>query len=326
MSGRRWAWDRAFGRTGERVPAVGLGTWEMERDPAASVKALQLGIDLGRELRDESAADPPRADEPDESGADPPRDESGRGYAAHIDTAEMYGSGRVEEIVGRAIEGRPREEIFLVTKVLPGNASRSGTVEACERSLRRLGTDYADLFLLHWESHHPLKGTVEAFRELQEAGKIRHWGVSNFDEKALARALRLAAAGTRPACDQVLYHLEERAVEHEVLPACAAAGVALVAYSPLGSGGFPEPDSPGGKVLAEVAAAHEVRGEPATPHQVALAWLLRRPEVFVIPKAATPAHVEANLGAAFLELTDSELGRIEQAFPRAEWTGGVPVL
>lgn len=285
---------RAFGPTGEQVPILGQGTWAMEKNPDASIRALRRGLDLG---------------------------------LTHIDTAEMYGDGRVEEIVGQAIAGR-RQEVFLVSKVLPSNASRRGTVEACERSLRRLGTDHLDVYLLHWPGSHPLEDTVAAFDELRQAGKIRHWGVSNFDEKQLADVVEIAGKGggggegsSPVVTNQVLYHLEERAIEHKVLPYCAEHDIALVGYSPLGSGDFPAGESAGGRALAELAGEHGT-----TPQGIALAFLLRHPAVFLIPKASREEHVEANARAAEIELTAEELARIDKAFPRKPWRGGVPVL
>ncbi|HEY8154371.1 MAG TPA: aldo/keto reductase [Myxococcota bacterium] len=269
------------------VAAVGQGTWQMERDSRAqAIAALRRGLDAG---------------------------------ATHVDTAEMYGDGRVEELVAEAIAGR-RDEVFLVSKVLPANASRRGTLRACEASLRRLGTDRLDAYLLHWPGSHPLAETIEAFEELARAGKIRAWGLSNFDEDELAEALALAGAG-RIACNQVLYHLGERAVEHAVLPFCARHGIALVAYSPFGSGRFPGPRSRGGRVLAELAAARGV-----TPRQLALAFLLRAPEVLVIPKAASAEHAAENAAAADLELGPDEVARLERAFPLGPRRRGVPVL
>ena len=275
---------RPFGAAS--VAAVGQGTWQMERDRRAeAVAALRRGLDAG---------------------------------ASHIDTAEMYGAGRVEELVGEAIAGR-RDEVFLVSKVLPENASRRGTVRACERSLRRLRTDHLDAYLLHWPGSHPLAETIEAFEELAAAGKIRAWGLSNFDEEELAEARAVSDPG-RIACNQVLYHPGERGVEHAVLPYCARHGIALVAYSPFGSGRLPGPRSRGGRVLAEIAAA---RG--ATPHQVALAFLLRHPVVLAIPKAARPDHAAEN-AAADLRLDGAEIRRLERAFPRGRRRPGVPML
>jgi diketogulonate reductase-like aldo/keto reductase len=261
---------------------IGQGTWELERDPQAAIAARRRGIDLGM---------------------------------THIDTAEMYGSGRVEEIVGEAIAGR-RNEVFLATKVLPSNATRRGVIEACERSLRRLRTDHVDLYLLHWPSPYPLKDTIGGFRELVAAGKAGAWGVSNFDAGALERAVSVAGEGS-VACDQVLYHIEERTIEHEVLPACERFGTAVVAYSPFGQGYFPS----GNPVLKELAEARGV-----TPAEIALAFVVRKPIVFAIPKAVRLEHVEANARAGDLVLTGEEIAAIEGAFPLGRRRQGVPTL
>jgi diketogulonate reductase-like aldo/keto reductase len=236
-----------------------------------------------------------------------------------VDTAEMYGDGRVEEIVAEALAGR-RDEVFLVSKVLPQNASRRGTVAACEQSLACLRSDRLDAYLLHWPGPHPLAETFAAFEELARAGKIRCWGVSNFDERELAEAVRLAGPG-RIACNQVLYHLEERRIEHAVLPFCEEHGIALVGYSPFGSGSFPKARSRGGRVLAQIAQARA-----ATPRQVALAFLVRRPALFAIPKASRAEHARENAAAAALALDASELARLEQAFPLGRRRRGVPYL
>ena len=277
---------RRFGNASAEVAVIGQGTWHLEKDPrAAAVAALRRGLDLGM---------------------------------THIDTAEMYGDGEAEALVGEAIAGR-RDEVFLVSKVLPQNASRKGTVAACERSLARLKTDRLDAYLLHWPGTHPLEETVEAFEQLRGQGKIRTWGVSNFDIPDLEAVWALA--GARMSCNQVLYHLNERAIEHAVIPFCAAHGIAVVAYSPFGSGDFPAPQSPGGRVLAAVAEAHG-----ATPRQVALAFLLRFPSVFAIPKAGRADHALENAAAAEIELTEDELRRIDGAFPRGRRRSGVPTL
>ncbi len=259
----------------------------MERDsPAGALAALRRGLDLGM---------------------------------THLDTAEMYGDGAVEEMLAPLLAAR-RDEIFLASKVLPTNASRRGTVDACERSLERLGTDRLDLYLLHWPSPHPLADTIAAFEELRDQGRIRAWGLSNFDEDGLARAVAIAGEG-KIACNQVLYHLEERGIEHAVIPFCEEHGIAVVAYSPLGSGSFPHAGSRGGRVLAEVAAAHG-----ATPRQVALAFLVHRPALFAIPKAARAEHAEANAAAADLALGGDEIARIDAAFPRGRRRRGVATL
>lgn len=273
----------------ERVPVVGQGTWQMESDDRASaVKALQRGIDLG---------------------------------LTHVDTAELYGGGRVEEeIVSKAIAGR-RDEVFLVSKVLPTNASRKGTIAACETSLKKLRTDRLDGYLLHWPGPHPLEDTIAAFEELVAAGKIRSWGLSNFDVPELEAALAIAGSG-KIACNQVVYHLQERAIEHRVLPWCRKHGVALVGYSPFGSrGGFPGPRTAGGKVLAEIAEKRDV-----SPRAVALAFLVREPGTLTIPKTAQASHVEQNAAALGLTLTKSELAKIDAAFPRGKPKRDLPSI
>jgi diketogulonate reductase-like aldo/keto reductase len=276
-----------FGTTNRAVAVVGQGTWNLDEAPRTdAVAALRRGLDLG---------------------------------ATHIDTAEMYGSGAAEELVGEAIFGR-RDEVFLVSKVLPHSASRQGTVAACERSLARLRTDRLDCYLLHWRGSHPLAETVAAFEELRRAGKILSWGVSNFDVDDLDE-LAAAAGSARPACNQVLYHLKERAIEHAVLPWCEANGVAVTAYSPFGQTDFPAPGSAGGRVLAGVAAAHG-----ATPRQAALAFLTRARSVFAIPKASTPEHVAENAAAGDLRLAPDEVAAIEAAFPLGRRPRSLPML
>lgn len=279
---------RAFGPTGRMVSAVGQGTWRSEEgDAAAAIAALQQGLDLGM---------------------------------THIDTAELYGSGAAETLVGRAIEGR-RDEVFLVSKVMPSNASKRGTIAACEQSLARLRTDRLDCFLLHWRGHHPLEDTVAGFEALVRAGKILSWGVSNFDVDDLDEVARLAGPG-HPACNQVLYHLQERAIEHAVIPWCAEHGTAVVAYTPFGEA--PRIYAPQGKqgaVLHRIGAAHR-----ATARQVALAFLLRQPEVFVIPKAAGRDHVAENAGAAQISLTDADVAAIEHVFPRGRRPATLPMI
>jgi diketogulonate reductase-like aldo/keto reductase len=267
---------RGFGWTGVPVPVIGQGTWKMEGDsPVEALAALQAGLDAGM---------------------------------THVDTAELYGGGRVESLVARAIAGR-REKVFLVSKVMPNHASRSGTVKACEASLQRLGTDHLDCYLLHWPGPHPLEETFAAFEQLVKEGKIRSWGVSNFDVDDLEEALQIAGPG-RIACNQVLYHLRSRDIEDRVVPWCVKHDVVVVGYSPFGSGDFPQPQSKGGKVLGDVARAHG-----ATPHQVALAFLVRDPHVLAIPKSAKVARVRENAGAAGLTLGRDEVARLEEAFP-----------
>ncbi len=273
--------------TGDRVPVIGQGTWDIElADRRAAVAALRRGLDLGM---------------------------------THIDTAEMYGDGESEEIVGEAIAGR-RDEVFLVSKVLQHNASRLGTVQACERSLARLGTDRLDCYLLHWRGRHPLAETVAGFEELIRAGKIRSWGVSNFDVDDLEE-LRAIGSDTVCACNQLLYHLNERAIEHAVLPWCEANDIPVVAYSPFERGRIPAPNSDGGRVLAEIAAAHG-----ATVRQVILAFLTRREGLFAIPKAARVAHVEENAYGGDLRLSPAEQLHVETMFPIGDHPRYLPML
>jgi diketogulonate reductase-like aldo/keto reductase len=259
---------------GEQVPALGLGTWHMGDDrhrAAAEEAAVRLGVELGMAL---------------------------------IDTAEMYGGGVAEEIVGRAVKGR-RDELFIVSKVLPYNASQKGVAEACERSLKRLQTDRIDLYLLHWRGSHPLAETMAGFERLLRDGKIRHHGVSNFaaDDMQQWAALR---GGDGVAANQILYNLARRGPEWEVIPWCRRRRIAIMAYTPLEQGRFL-----GNRALREVADRHA----GATPAQVALAWLLRQDGMIVIPKATQPEHVRDNRGAIDLKLTDADLATLDAAFP-----------
>lgn len=276
-----------FGTGGSAVSRIGQGTWYLEHAPReTAIAALRRGLDLG---------------------------------LSHIDTAEMYGDGRAEEIVGEAIAGR-REEAFLVSKVLPHNASRTGAIAACERSLRRLRTDRLDCYLLHWPGPHPLDETVAAFEALKRSGKILSWGVSNFDADDLEDALAVAGPG-KIACNQVLYHLRERAIEHAIIPWCERHGVAVTAYSPFGHDDFPPLTSPGGRLLSEIGLAHG-----ASPRQVALAFLTRAPGVFAIPKAAHPEHAADNACALALQLSEGEIARIDATFPRGRKPASLPML
>lgn len=279
--------NRRFGAAARNVPVIGQGSWYIEHAARAdAITALRRGVDLG---------------------------------LTHIDTAEMYGSGEAEAIIAEALKGR-REEIFVVSKVLPSNASKTGTKRACEASLKRLGTDRLDCYLLHWRGQYPLAETFAAFEELKRDGKILSWGVSNFDEDDLAEALGVAGPG-RIACNQVLYHLEERAIEHAVIPWCEKHDVAVVAYSPFGHSGFPDATSKGGKVLAEIAKAHG-----ASPRQVALAFLTRKPSLFAIPKAAKLTHVEDNAKAGDLVLSAADIQRLDQTFPLGRKPRGLPMI
>jgi diketogulonate reductase-like aldo/keto reductase len=257
---------------GERVPALGQGTWRMGEGAARhdEVRALRHGLELGLTL---------------------------------IDTAEMYGEGEAERIVGAAIAGR-RDEVFLVSKVYPHNASAEGAVRACERSLGRLGTDRIDLYLLHWRGAHPLARTVAAFERLRADGKIRHWGVSNFDAGDLDELFQVPD-GARCATDQVLYNLAQRGPEARLIPWCRTRSLPLMAYCPLEEGRLAQ-----GGALARVAAEHGT-----TPAAVALAWLLAAGDVIAIPKAATLAHVEANRRALEVELTAADRAALEAAYP-----------
>jgi diketogulonate reductase-like aldo/keto reductase len=276
-----------FSATRRDVPVIGQGTWYQEGDdPATAFAALRRGLSLGM---------------------------------AHIDTAEMYGSGVAEEIIGQAIAGR-RDDVFLVSKVLPQHASRDGAVTACEASLARLGTDRLDCYLLHWRGAYPLEDTVAAFEQLLGEGKILSWGVSNFDVSDLEEILAIGGEGG-PVCNQVLYHLGERAVEHAVLPWCENRGLAMVGYSPFGHGDFPGPDTVGGRVLGRIAHAHH-----ATPRQVALRFLVRRPELFTIPKASSPEHVAENARAGDIRLSEAEIEQIDRAFPLGRRPGVLPTL
>jgi diketogulonate reductase-like aldo/keto reductase len=277
--------QQPFGSSGPQVPVIGQGTWYIDQGHRGNaVAALRRGIELGM---------------------------------SHIDTAEMYGDA--ELVVAEAIAGR-RDEIFLVSKVLPSNASRRGTITACERSLKRLKTERLDCYLLHWRGPHPLAETVAAFEELISAGKIRSWGVSNFDSDDLNELLAVAGK-SKIACNQVLYHLLERAIEHAVIPWCQQHGVAVVAYSPFGHDEFPSARSKAGQVLQAIADAHG-----ASPRQVALAFLTRDPVVFAIPKASTAEHAADNAAAGKLTLSASELAALDAAFPRGSKPRGLPML
>jgi diketogulonate reductase-like aldo/keto reductase len=276
---------RPFGSGGSEVSVIGQGTWYIDRgDRRRAVAALRRGIDLGM---------------------------------THIDTAEMYGDA--ELVIAEAIAGR-RDDLFLVSKVLPSNASRRGTITACERSLARLKTDRLDGYLLHWRGSYPLAETVAAFEDLVAAGKIRSWGVSNFDSDDLDELHDVAGEG-RIACNQVLYHLQERAIEHAVVPWCKAHGVAVVAYSPFGHNDFPSPQSQHGRLLQKIADAHG-----ASPRQVALGFLTRDVSVFAIPKASSAEHAADNAAAGKLTLSKDELAALDKAFPRGPKPRGLPML
>jgi diketogulonate reductase-like aldo/keto reductase len=276
---------RTFGRTGQDVSVIGQGTWYLDRgDRKAAAAALRRGIERGM---------------------------------THIDTAEMYGDA--ELVIADAIADR-RDDLFLVSKVLPSNASRRGTITACERSLKRLKTDRLDCYLLHWRGSYALAETVAAFDELVRAGKIRSWGVSNFDVDDLDELLGVAGEG-KIACNQVLYHLQERAIEHAVIPWCEQHGVAVVAYSPFGHNDFPAPQSKGGDVLARIAKAHG-----ASPRQIALSFLTRETTVFTIPKAASAEHALDNAAAGDVALSASDISALDKVFPRGAKRQHLPML
>ena len=257
--------------SGEQVAAIGQGTWNMgdrKSEAAREVAALQLGIDLGMTL---------------------------------IDTAEMYADGGAERIVAQAVAGR-RDEVFIVSKVYPQNASRAGVPTACERSLKRLNTDRIDLYLLHWRGGHPLAETVAAFEALRQAGKIRHWGVSNLDVADMEELTR-APGGSNCAANQVLYHPSSRGIEYELLPWCEKQGVAIMAYSPLAH--------TTSRLLRSAALIAVAQRHGVTPAQVALAWGLRHPHVISIPKASDAGHVRENAAAIDVVLTEQDLAEID---------------
>ncbi|MGN6765351.1 MAG: aldo/keto reductase [Rhizobiaceae bacterium] len=259
--------------SGERVPALGQGTWHMGEDRrrrADEVAALKLGIDLGMTL---------------------------------IDTAEMYASGGAEEVTREAIAGR-RDEVFLVSKVLPSNASHAGVIRSCEASLRRLGTDRMDLYLLHWRGGVPLTETVAAFEELKRAGKIRHWGVSNFDTDDMEELLGIDGAAAVQT-NQILYNLSSRGIEYDLVPWSNERGIPLMAYSPVNQGSLGRERS-----LQAIADRHG-----ATATQIALVWVLRRKGVIAIPKAVEPDHVRQNRAALDIELDEADLAELDRAFP-----------
>ncbi len=259
--------------SGEAVPVLGQGTWHMgegKHPRKQEIEALRLGLDLGMSL---------------------------------IDTAEMYGDGKAEELVGEAIAGR-RDDVFIVTKVLPQNATRSGTVAACQRSLRRLKTNQIDLYLLHWRESVPLEETLAGFQELVEAGKIRYWGVSNFDISDMQELVNLPG-GADVATDQVLYNLTRRGIEYDLLPWCVERNIPIMAYSPIEQGRMLHH-----AVLRRVAERHH-----ATPAQVGLAWVLRQDKVIAIPRAGVPDHVRENRAALEVRLTQEDLAELDRAFP-----------
>ena len=264
--------------SGRPIPVLGQGTWRMGEEPSrrqAEVAALRLGLDLGMTL---------------------------------IDTAEMYGEGGAEEVVGEAIADR-RADVFVVTKVYPHNATRRGAVKACDRSLRRLKTDYIDLYLLHWRGDAPLSETLEAFQLLKENGKIRDYGVSNFDVDDMEEALALPG-GNEIATNQVLYNLVHRGIEWDLIPWCRARRIPIMAYSPVGHKSTEQKRILGHPKVKSIASRHN-----ATPAQIALAWSLRQPEIVAIPKASRPDHIRENRTSLEIELTDRDIKELDKAFP-----------
>jgi len=270
--------NRKFGWTGVEVPIIGQGTWMIDGNSekeSRAIQTLRLGLDLGMN---------------------------------HIDTAEMYGNGHVEELVGEAIAGR-RDEIFLVSKVLPSNASYEGTIKACKRSLKRLKTDWLDLYLLHWRGSYPLSETMRAMEKLVAEGLVKYIGVSNFDVEDLKEAEQVLQT-EQIACNQVLYNLRDRGIERRLLPYCSKKRIAIVGYAPFGHGNFPSPSSREGKLLIEIGRRHN-----RTPKQVALNYLTRHPSTFTIPKTTRSERVRENSGGVGCQLTEDEVNEIDRAFP-----------
>jgi diketogulonate reductase-like aldo/keto reductase len=269
---------------GREVPALGIGTWKMgesSRLRSQEIAALKRAIDLGMTL---------------------------------IDTAEMYGEGAAEELIAEAIDGR-RDQVYLVSKVYPHNAGRRGAVAACERSLKRLGVDRIDLYLLHWRGSVPLAETLDTFADLKRAGKVAAFGVSNFDTEDMDEAWGLPH-GREIATNQILYNLSRRAVEHDLLPWLEVNGVPAMAYSPVEQG----------RLLGQPKLAAIAKKRGATPAQIALAWLLAQPDVIVIPKSSDQRHVEENRAAADLELNSEEMAALDAAFPRPKSRKALEVL
>lgn len=270
--------NRKFGWTGVEVPIIGQGTWMIDGNSekeSRAIQTLRLGLDLGMN---------------------------------HIDTAEMYGNEHVEELVGEAIAGR-RDDIFLVSKVLPSNASYEGTIKACKRSLKRLKTDWLDLYLLHWRGSYPLSETMRAMEKLVAEGLVKYIGVSNFDVEDLKEAEQVLQT-EQIACNQVLYNLRDRGIERRLLPYCSKKRIAIVGYAPFGHGNFPSPSSREGKLLIEIGRRHN-----RTPKQVALNYLTRHPSTFTIPKTTRSERVRENSGGVGWQLTEDEVNEIDRAFP-----------
>lgn len=270
---------RKFGSTSKLVPIIGQGSWEMPESGKAkqeAIESLRLGVDLGM---------------------------------THIDTAEMYGNGKAETVIGEAISGLRRDKLFIVSKVLPSNASFKGTIKACENSLRRLKTDYLDCYLLHWPGSIPLEETMSALEQLVKEGKILSLGLSNFDVDGLKEAKRCLQK-EKIVCNQVYYHLAERGIERKLIPYCQRQDIAIVAYTPFGRSGLPSENSAKGKVLAQIADKHDV-----TVRQVILSFLVRKDIVFTIPKASKADHIRDNAEAGDLILDSADIKLIDNAFP-----------
>lgn len=263
---------------GREVPLIGQGTWNMGEKASLrqeEVRALQLGLELGMSL---------------------------------VDTAEMYAEGGAEEIVGEAIRGR-RDDVYLVSKAYPHHADRQGLAQACDASLTRLGTEYMDMYLLHWRGNIPLEETIEGMEKLREQGKIRSWGVSNLDKSDMEELWSLSG-GEACAVNQVLYHAASRGIEYDLLPWSRTHEVPVMAYCPIAQGGRLRRDLLEHPVMIDIAASHEV-----TPSQIALAWVIRNGDVWAIPKAMQESHVRENAAAASIRLTSEQLQQIDEAFP-----------
>ncbi len=264
--------------SGRPIPVLGQGTWRMGEDPSrrrSEVAAIRLGLDLGMTL---------------------------------IDTAEMYSEGGAEEVLGEAIADR-RDEVFVVSKVYPHNATRRGASAACERSLRRLKTDYIELYLLHWRGDVALSETLDAFRQLKEEEKILDYGVSNFDVDDMEESSALQG-GDEIATNQVLYNLAHRGIEWSLMPWCRERGIPIMAYSPLGADRAEQKRMFGQDTIKSIASRHN-----ATPAQIALAWLLRQPDLVAIPKASSPEHIRENRAAHDIKLSDKDIQELDQTFP-----------
>ncbi|HJT85429.1 MAG TPA: aldo/keto reductase [Nitrososphaeraceae archaeon] len=269
---------RKFGWSDDKVPVIGQGTWMIDGDSVKESRAIEtLRLGLEQEM-------------------------------SHIDTAEMYGNGHVEELVAEAIEGR-RDKIFLVSKVLPYNASYEGTLKACKKSLKRLKTEWLDLYLLHWPSSYPIRETMRAMEKLVSDGLVKYIGVSNFDVKNLVEAEQVLQ-NERIACIQVLYNLRDRGIERQLLPYCINKGIAVVGYSPFGHGNFPSSESVEGNLLTKIGQKYN-----RTPKQVALNFLTRFPSTFTIPKTTIPESMKENSGGVGWCLKEYDLHAIDRAFP-----------